>query len=238
MTAEQLNTKIEITEAAIELYLKDNYSIPNLTTKTGKTASEIYALFASKKAVLEFYYPSLVIRYRAMIAEIPDFESYSISEKLSNFIFTLFDMMQEHFSFVEQTYQDMEFSSFSETDFKKEVKLLFKGFFLTDPNIAVSAAFFMGDFFYAFLRSEYLYLVKYWLNDDSEGHERTLALTDKFTGFVEEVVYSKVVDKGFDLFKYAMSNAGFAKNIPVFGSWVSHWFEEENKDKQEEKENE
>ncbi|MEX0721338.1 MAG: hypothetical protein WD059_11760 [Balneolaceae bacterium] len=233
MTAQEINTKIEITEAAIELYVDGNYSIPNLTQKTGKTASEIYALFPSKKAIIQFYYPALVIRYRAMVAEIPDFESYTISEKLSNFIFTAFDMMNEQFHFVEKTYHDMEFSTFSETEFQKEVKLLFKDFFLTDPNIAVSAAFVMGDYFYAFLRTEYLFLIKYWLNDDSEAKERTLALTDKFTGFIEEVVYSKVVDKGFDLFKYAMSSAGFANKIPVVGSWISQWFDEE-----EEKEDE
>ncbi|MDR9419943.1 hypothetical protein [Gracilimonas sp.] len=227
MNTEKLNTKIELTEAAIDLYIEDKFSIPNLTKKTGKTASEIYSLFPNKKALLKFYYPSLVIRYRAMIGEIEDFESYTISEKLSNFAFTLFDMMDERREFVEDTFEKYEWTCTSKSEFQQEIKDLFKDFFTTDGNIATSAGFFMGDLFYASLKTQFLYLIKFWLQDDSDDRERTFALTDKITGFIEELVYSTIVDKGFDLAKYSLSAFGFRRQVEDFNDWVSSWFEDE-----------
>jgi len=227
MTTEELTTKIELTEAAVELQLKGQFTIPNLTEKTDKSASEIYALFPNKKSILKFYYPSLVIRYRAMVGEIDDFDSYSISEKLSNFMFTLFDMMKEKRLFVMETFYKYEWKCSSNSEFQKEIKELFKDFFTTDGNIATSAGVFMGDLFYASLTSNYLYLIKFWLEDDSEDQERTFALIDKITGFIEELVYSKIVDKGFDLAKYSLGALGFSQQVEDFNDWVASWFDEE-----------
>lgn len=227
MNTHTIHTKIELCEAAISLYQANSYSIPNLIDKTGKTASEIFALFPSKKAILKFYYPSLIIRYRAMIGEIEDFESYSISEKLSNFTFTLFDMMEEQHDFVEQTFDKLAWNSFAKTDFKEEIKDLFRDFFITDRNISSSASFFMGDFFFSFLKNQYLYLIKFWLKDDSEAKERTWALTDKITAFIEELVYSKIADKGLDLLKYTFQTSGLNTQIEDFNAWVSSWFEDD-----------
>ncbi|WP_421772879.1 hypothetical protein [Gracilimonas sp.] len=227
MNTEELNTKIELTEAAIDLYIEDKFSIPNLTDKTGKTASEIYGLFPNKKSILQFYYPLLVIRYRAMIGEIEDFDSYTIAEKLSNFCFTLFDMMADRQTFVEDTFEKYEWKCTSNTEFGKEVKDLFADFFTTDGRIATSAGFFIGDLFYSSLKTQYIYLVRFWLEDESEEQERSLALVDKLSGFIEELVYSKIVDKGFDLAKYSMSAFGFSKQVEDFNDWVSSWYDEE-----------
>jgi hypothetical protein len=227
MKTEELNNKIELTEAAIDLYIEDKFTIPNLTKETGKTASEIYTLFPNKNSILKFYYPSLVIRYRAMISEIDDFDSYSISEKLSNFMFTLFDMMDERREFVENTFEKYEWKCISKSEFQKEIKSLFKDFFTSDGNIATSAGFFIGDWFYASLKTQFLFLIKFWLEDESDGRERTFALTDKITGFIEELVYSRIVDKGFDLTKYSLSVFGFSKQMEDFNDWVSSWFEDE-----------
>ncbi len=227
MNTEELNTKIELTEAAIDLYIEDSFSIPKLIEKTNKTASEIYTLFPNKRSILKFYYPSLVIRYRAMVGEIEDFGSYSISEKLSNFAFTLFDMMAERQKFVEETFEEFEWKCLSTSEFQKEIKNLFKDFFTSDANIATSAGFFMGDLFYSSLKNQYLYLIKFWLEDNSDDQERTFALTDKITSFIEEIVYSKMVDKGFDLFKYSMSAFGFSQYVDDFNGWVSSWFDDE-----------
>ncbi|MBD3614924.1 MAG: hypothetical protein HUJ22_00025 [Gracilimonas sp.] len=227
MNTKELNIKIGLTQAAIDLYIEDRFSIPNLTKETGKSASEIYTIFPNKKSILKFYYPSLVIRYRAMISEIDDFDSYSISEKLSNFAFTLFDMMDERRGFVEDTFEKYEWKCASKSEFQKEIKSLFKDFFTTDGNIATSAGLFIGDWFYASLKTQYLFLIKFWLEDDSEARERTFALTDKITGFIEELVYSKIVDKGFDLAKYSLNASGFSKQVEDFNDWISSWFEDE-----------
>ena len=235
MTAEDINTKIDITWKAVGLYEeKGDFTIPELIDATGLTASQIYSYFPNKKAILNYYYPALVFQYWAMIEEIEDFESYSLSEKLSNFIYTLFDMLNENPEFVESTYGNLVLSKGSKSGFHQEAKEVFKHFFTTDGDIAVIAAFFMKDLFYSFITTQYLFLVKFWVEDNSDGKERSLALTDKFTAFVQEVSYNKVVDKGFDLVKYLFGSAKIADGFPVFGDWISEFFNDDKKDSEEE----
>lgn len=231
MTAEEINSKLEITESAIQLYMDGNFTISNLVDKTGKTASDIYNLFPNKKSILSFYYTGLIYQYRAMIVEIGDFDSYTVSEKLSNFIYTTFDMMNEKRVFVEDTYNEYIFRK-SESKFQEEVKELFEEFISDDPDIAVSAAFFIGDYFYSFLAKEYTHILKFWTKDNSEGYERSMALTDKLTAFVEELIYNKIIDKGFDLAKYLVNHAGLGNNIPIVGHCISDLFKE-NKERDE-----
>jgi hypothetical protein len=228
MNIEELSTKIELSQAATDLYIEDKFSIPNLTGQTGYSASQIYALFANKNAILKFYYPALIFQYRAMIAEIEDFETYSISEKLSNFAFTLFDMMEERRAFVDNTFEKWEGNYASKSEFQQEIKKLFKEFFTTDGNIATSAGFFMGDLFYGALKAHYIYLIKFWLQDDRQDQERTFALVDKITAFIEELVYSKIADKGFDLMKYSLNAFGFNQKMKDVNTWFTNWFRDES----------
>lgn len=232
MTAEKLNTKIEISWKAVELYQKKGtVSIPDLVDTTGLTASQIYSHFPNKKSILSFYYPALVYQYWAMIEEIDEFEDYSVSEKLSNFIYTLFDMMSESPAFVDNTFHKYVFQKGYTTEFHKEVTALFKNFLTSDGEIAVSAGFFMKDYFYKILTSQYLFLVRYWTNDESEGKERSLALADKLTSLLQEAIYNKTVDKSFDLIKYLFSSIGAGKDIPFVGDCITDIFTEKEEKK-------
>lgn len=215
MKAEEINKKIDITWAAVEIYQdRGRVSIPDLVAATKLSATEIYSYFPNKKAILAYYYPALVFQYWAMIDEIEDFESYSISEKFSNFIYSNFDLMTEKFDFVEDTFDKLVFKKGSKSEFHEEVTALFKEFLTTDADIAVSAAFFMNDFYYKALTGQYLLLVKFWLSDTSENKERTLAFADKLAALFEELVYNKSIDKTFDLFKYVFSNTSFEEHFP------------------------
>ena len=239
MTAEQINSKIDITWKAVELYeSKGKVSIPDLVDATGMTATEIYSVFPTKKAILSFYYPALVYQYWVMIEEIEDFEDYSISEKFSNFIYTLFDMMSENSIFIDDTFNKYVFHQGSRSEFHNEVKALFKEFLTTDGEIAVSAGFFMKDYFYSLLASQYLFLVNFWRKDESENKERTLALSDKLTSLFEEAVYNKALDKTFDLAKYIFGSIGIGKDIPFVGDCLTDIFGEKEEEKEKDTENE
>ncbi|MBO6794630.1 MAG: hypothetical protein JJ895_12020 [Balneolaceae bacterium] len=221
MDADHINKKIEITWAAVDLYQEHGrVSIPDLVKATKLTATEIYELFPNKKAILAYFYPALVLQYWAMIDDIEDFEDYSISEKFSNFIYTMFDMMAERQIFVEDTFNKLVFRKGSSSEFHEETTTLFKEFLTTDGNIAVSAGFFMGDFFYKTLASQYLFLVNYWLKDSSENKERTLALSDKLASLFEELVYNKTVDKGFDLIKFIFNGNDLESWLPNLDDWT------------------
>lgn len=220
MDADHINKKIEITWAAVDIYQeKGRVSIPDLVQATKLSATEIYELFPNKKAILAYFYPALVMQYWAMIDEIEDFENYSISEKFSNFIYTMFDLMAERQHFVKDTFDKLVFRKGSSSDFHEETTTLFKEFLTTDGNIAVSAGFFMGDTYYKILASQYLFLIKYWLNDTSDNKERTLALSDKLASLFEEIVYNKSLDKGFDLIKFIFGGKDFESWLPKLDDW-------------------
>ncbi len=235
MDAEQINKKIEITWTAVDIYQeKGRVSIPDLVNKTKFSATEIYQFFPNKKAILAYFYPAIVLQYWAMIDEIEDFEDYAISEKFSNFIYTMFDLMSEKQDFVHDTFNKYVFRLGSKSDFHEETTTLFKEFLTTDGNIAVSAGFFMGDFYYRILSTQFLFLVKFWLSDNSKDKERTLALADKLASFFEEIVYNKTIDKGFDLFKFLLGNNDFENWLPKLGECSSNKEEKETNHKQEE----
>jgi len=228
MDAEEINKKIEITWAAVDIYQeRSRITIPDLVNATKLSATEIYSLFPDKKAILAYFYPALVFQYWAMIDEIEDFENYDIGEKFSNFIYTMFDLMTEKETFVKDTFDNLVFKPGHRSDFFEETTSLFKEFLTTDGNIAVSAAFFMGDLYYKFLSTQYLFLIRFWINDSSEGKERTLALADKLSSLFEELVYNKAVDKTFDLIKFIFGNNDFESWLPKLGDFTTKSEEEE-----------
>ncbi len=234
MDADHINKKIEITWAAVDIYQdKGRVSIPDLVQATKLSATEIYELFPNKKAILAYFYPALVMQYWAMIDEIEDFENYSISEKFSNFIYTMFDLMAEREHFVKDTFDKLVFRKGSSSDFHEETTTLFKEFLTTDGNIAVSAGFFMGDNYYKILASQYLFLIKYWLNDTSDNKERTLALSDKLASLFEEIVYNKSLDKGFDLIKFIFGGKDFESWLPKLDDWNCSSSKKKKKDNTE-----
>lgn len=236
MDADQINKKIEITWAAVGMYQeKGRVSIPDLVNTTKLSATEIYQVFSNKKEILAYFYPAIVLQYWAMIEEIEDFEEYAISEKFSNFIYTIFDLLNEKEKFVNDTFDKYVFQKGSRSDFHEETATLFKEFLTTDGNIAVSAGFFMGDFYYKTLSSQFLFLIKYWLNDTSKDKEKTLALVDKMSSLFEEIVYNKTLDKGFDLIKYLFGNNDIESWLPKLGDCNSNEEEEIDHIEEEEK---
>lgn len=214
---ETFEMKFVIADAAADLFVEgdEEFLIKDVARKIDVDPAEIFDYFPNKDAILEFYYASLVIRYEMMIEEIDDFESYTLSEKFSNFAFTSFDMLREKEAFIEPTFEKSILLSFSKTDFEKEVERLIKRFLENDSQVSITSTLVLNDYAYSFLRRQYLELVRFWLNDTSEDKELTMELTDKLTGVLEEMVYNPVLDKSFDLLKFMNANRkAFINNIP------------------------
>jgi AcrR family transcriptional regulator len=215
---ERLEIKFKIAQSASDLYIKGDgdFLIKNVAQEVGLDPGEVFNYFPNKKAILRFYYASLVIRYEMMIQEIDEFDSYTLSEKFSNFAFSSFDMLQEKDAFVEETFEDLILHSFTKTDFEKEIERLIKQFLENDQQVSLASAVVQNNYFYTFLRRQYLELVRFWINDTSDGKELTMELTDKLTNFFQELLYHTILDIGFDFAKFLASNRKtFINTIPV-----------------------
>lgn len=214
---ERFETKLAITEVAVDLYIRQNgsFTLMAIAKELDITVAEIFNYFPNKRAILQFFYASLVFRYQLMVDEIKDFDSYMLSEKLSNFAYASFDMLGERKPFVDATFEKLILCSYEKTAYEKEVEKLLKRFMENDSLVSSTSAVFLNQCLFSFLRRQYLGLVRFWLNDESEDYELTMELTDKVTNFMQEVMYSAVLDKGFDLIKFLASNSkAFLQNIP------------------------
>lgn len=215
---ETFEMKFAMADVATDLYIQGDgrFYIKDIAKEVDITPAEVFNYFPNKKSILEFYYASLIIRYEMMINEIDGFNSYTLSEKLSNFAFTSFDMLQEKETFVEATLSDYVLNSFTKTDFEKELERIIKQFLQNDDHISISSTLVLNSYSYAFLRRQFLELLRFWINDTSEDKELSMELTDKATAVLEELMYNPVIDKSFDLAKFIHANRkAFINNIPI-----------------------
>lgn len=215
---ETFEMKFKIAEAATDLYTEGDgkFLIKDVAEKVDLDPGEVFNYFPNKKAILRFFYVSLILRYEMMIDEIDDFDSYTISEKFSNLAFSTFDMLNEKREFVEETFEKLILQSYVKTDFEIEIEQLLKQFLENDSRLSASSTIVLNSYFYIFLRRQYLELIRFWLHDDSQDHELSMELTDKLTNFLQELMYNAILDKGFDLFKFLASNReAFIDNIPI-----------------------
>lgn len=215
-----LGDRIAIVQEATALYLDEDtsYTVANLATQLEVEPADIYAYYPNKYAILDGYYTLLMDRYRNMIKEIDNFDQYNLAEKISNFIYASFDMMTENRVFVEETFEQRVLNATGEHPFQSEIKKLFKEFFAKDSSIAGSSQLLMQDIFYEFLARQYFQLVTFWLKDESPDHEKTMAYADKLTSFLQEVMYTTVLDKGLELLKFMAQHDRRISRIPLIGS--------------------
>lgn len=221
---EKFEIKFAIADAATDLYIEGDghFWIKDAAGRVDIDPAEVFNYFPDKKSILQFYYASLVIRYEAMVDEIEGFEAYTLSEKLSNFAFVSFDMLQEKQAFVEATFENLILRSFTKTDFEIEVERILQRFIEDDEQLSMGSALIQNQCAYSFLRRQYLELVRFWLNDTSDNKELTMELTDKVTGFLQELMYNNILDKGFDLAQFMASNReAFLYNIPIVKEFYS-----------------
>lgn len=203
-----LQNKLKIADAATKIYLekKEGFTLHDVAKRANITVAEIFNYFKDKHEILYFYYESMVIRYRLMIEEIEDFDSYTLSEKLSNFAYASFDLMSEREEFVRQTFDAYILHSCTKTDYEKQIEGLLTDFIKNDAGKAASSDVVVNDCSLRLIRKKYLHLIDYWLYDESEGKEVTMELVDKVTGLIQEALYTSVIDRSFDLAKFLFSN--------------------------------
>lgn len=206
---QQIKKKIKAAEEAADFYIENpGFTLKSLAEKLKMKPAEIYELFPNRKTVLQFYYTAQIYKYREITKQIEGFSEYTLAEKLSNLALTLTDLFLEKREFVDHTFHDLIGNSYANTEFERMLEQEIKTFINNDHGISSSASVFMKPFFFKIIRMHYNWLISYWLNDQSRGFEHTMALTDKWASFIQEVLYSSIIDKGFDLAKFAYIQSG------------------------------
>ena len=214
----ELQNKIQIADAATQAYVANDssFTFHDVAQRTDLSVGEVFSYFDSKQDILDFYYASLVIRYRIMIDEIEGFEEFTLSEKLSNFAYASFDLMREREEFIAKTFRSHVLRRCKKTEYDEKIEDLLRDFIESDSGRAASSDVVLNYIGLGILRKKYLSLVSFWLNDESEDKEVTTELIDKVTGLIQELLYTSVVDRAIDLAKFIYSNDVLSQQFPLW----------------------
>lgn len=197
-----------IAEQAVDLYTTNSsFTVQQLTEHLKITTAHFYRLFPNRRSVLQYYYEAQLLKTEEIISSISDFHSYTLSEKLSTLAFTLTDLLGEKKEFIRQTFNSL-IANKSTTPFSKKLNSITESIF-DDKGISMASKLVLNQWTYRLIAQHYIWMIQYWLRDESHNQEKTMALVDKWTAFVQEVMYSSVLDKGFDLAKFTLTQAGF-----------------------------
>ncbi|WP_234567033.1 hypothetical protein [Rhodohalobacter sp. 614A] len=215
----QTKKKAKIAETAAKRYIENSrFTIQSLTKELDMKSAEIFELFPNRKSILLFFYESRLLAYREQTKSIQEYSEFTLSEKLSNLFLTLLDQFMEYREFVLNSYNQFISKNPSCTSFEREFKAELQSIFQSDQNLSGSSRFFVNRLLYTTIYYHFHALLLFWENDDSEKYEQSFALVDKWCSLIEELFYSKVVDKGFDFGKFLFYNSPFKHATSSFKS--------------------
>ena len=225
LSAEQQQARIEekfaIADAAVQQYELDGQmpTMFDIAGAAGISVSRMYGLFPNKPAIFHFWYESLSLRYQSMLETLEGYDELMLSEKLSNMMLSITDMMAERRAFVEATFDEMVFRNQRWHPFCKQNEALLKTIISSHEGTSRAAHIVLWDDVYAFLSKEFLHVIKFWIRDTSDNQQKTMALMDNFNGFVAELLTNRLIDKGTDLARFFW-NEGIIKvdiSLPFVG---------------------
>ena len=202
--------KIQISKSAADLHLKN----PRFTMSALADASELdvnllYEYFPNRHSVLEFFYEGILIEYQEITKKIDGYNEFTLAEKLSNLAYTIIDLMKEHRAFVKQTYRRLIVCSSRKPAFNQAFKVQLKTIYENDAKQSSLSAALNNELLYRAGLTNFHILMKFWIEDDSIGNQKTMELVDKWTAFVQEIHYTSILDRGFDFAKFLFYNSPF-----------------------------
>lgn len=206
-----IEEKIRISKSGAQLYLKNSrFTMTALAEAAGIETDQIYDYFSNRRDVLDFFYEGLILEYRESIQHIDRYTEFTLSEKLSNLALTLIDLMNPYREFVQQTYKDRVVCSGRKTAFEKHFRNQLKVIYESDINQSRLSAVLNREPLYKAGTYNFHLLIRFWLKDKTAGDQKTMELVDKWTAFVEELHYSSIFDRGFDVAKFIFYNSPFS----------------------------
>jgi AcrR family transcriptional regulator len=218
MPTEDQMIKRDIVNATIGLYLKDSSNIKEkkIAEKSKISEEQFYRFFKNKKEVLHYFYSDCVVQYQQMARDIEGFENATLEEKVSHFIYMMFDIFQPNRKFMEKTFDSLILMRLTASPFQKEVEKVFEH--IADGDYSVSAIVkpvVANPFAFDIFARQYFLIIKFWLSDNSENYQNTMALVDKLVSFFTEAVQTRIPEKALDLFKYVVIDN--VHKIPFIG---------------------
>jgi hypothetical protein len=195
--------RIKIAEAATKRFIENpRFTIQSLADDLNMKSAKIFDLFPNRSSILRYFYTSRILKFREEMAAFDDYSSFSLNEKLSALHLSVLDQFQEHREFVLQTCSHEWMSPFNTSGFETEYRAELKVIFESDNQIPATARPFINSLLFRSFFFQFIALIHFWKRDESRQYENSMALVDKWSAFIQEIFYSRIAEKGFDLAKF------------------------------------
>lgn len=219
----EIKLRIKIAEAATKRFINNpRFTIQSLAEDLNMKPAKIFDLFPNRSSILRYYYTSRILKYREEMSALEDYSSYSLSEKLSALHLSILDQFQEHREFVLLTCSRELMSPFNTSGFETEYKAELKEIFDLDERIPATARFFTNGLLYNSIYCQLIGLISYWKRDESRHYENSMALVDKWSALIQEIFYSRIAEKSFDLAKFLFYRSPLSEWIAGRSSSSGH----------------
>lgn len=217
-----MEEEIQISQVQVikEHYLKivlterEIVSVYDFCERIGISEEEFYSFFNSLEALESAIWKDFIDEVLQILNEDDTYPEYSAREKTLAFFYTFFEDMKSNRSFVLMRLSNFEYKTLSFPKFLKEFN---RAFNLYAKDI-VEYAHSTGEIAQLpFISSQYshlfnvnmMYLLKVWIQDESENYQVTDAAIEKTVNLMFEILEGGVVENLIDFVKFAYQNKAY-----------------------------
>lgn len=208
-----------LADAAIALDRDPNrhLTIPAACDAAGVDEATVHKEYTDPRELLTLTYGLVIDQYHFLCAATDGYETFSFEEKLASFYFIVLDTLGEHRPFVQETFDT---SIRQRSSFRSDVRAALRDL-LTSDDVPNTTQLVTGLWPVQEVLTEItVFIIRSWMEDDSENQEATTALIDKLVAFVAELVTFRGVQRGIDLawYLYQSDTLGLGR-LPLVG-WL------------------
>lgn len=200
--------RIDLAETAVSKWIiHPKFSLSEVAASNGITLRELLLQFKSREELLSYYYESRWVLFQTLKDQVPNYNEYTVEEKLSNLFYSLIDLMSPQKDFVRKTAHSPLFCGFHKA-FQKEIRTIFSGKEVSN-TIKIAMATPVAEFLWI----SFMGVLRYWISDTSSEGENTAALIDKGVAVVAELATNPLGDKVIDLGRFLL------REFPLSREW-------------------
>ena len=204
----------KIIEAYIDFVLKngkDPASVYAFCTAIDITENQFYDSFASFRNLESEIWKSLVTSTVETLNANSEYHEYDVREKLLSFYYTLMEALRNNRSYILVSYKNQDRREMRPA-FLKGTQSVFKSYIesLIEEGVQseeIKKRPYLSDKYDEALWVQFLFVLYFWIKDDSPGFEKTDAAIEKAVKLSSELMGEGPVDSFIDLAKFLYQNA-------------------------------
>jgi len=218
----------DLIQAAVELFSEKGFrkaTMREISSRAGYAAATIYHYFPNKEKILYGYFEEKQRELIRSIEDIPDFNEFTLKEKLQVQLETLLDLYLPDREFVQEAYKlifDSPLRSLSELRHNKKMftDAVREFFDASIANNEIPEPTFTD--FLINLYWDYVGLVIfYWLRDDSAGFSNTSILIDLSLDIILAMLKSDILSKTANMLVFLLKSHLYGNLETIHGLFSS-----------------